>query len=165
MTKQFLFSLTLVQAAFLCSSATACESSEKVIFECQSKTHRVTFCETGSAKSQSWIVKYRYERIGGNIELAYPANATTRAHDAFTYNHDTWSKGERSVVSFVNGGYRYFVHHASTAGVEDETPNEAGVRVFKNGALVADIKCDLPTVKDNMFKAFNQAGLKQYEEK
>ena len=118
----------------------ACAVGTKSVFVCLTSAarKRVEVCDAGAS------VSYSFGKIGDKPELTFAA----RKASASGFRWDGFTRGMTNSLNLPNGTTEYRVY----SGIERD-PNGtswAGVHVVVNGKQVADVTCDINTVRSDL---------------
>jgi hypothetical protein len=139
------FGLCLVSATLGCVVVTAsaaeqtgslCKASEMTYFSCSTGTKLVSLCASARMTDSTAVLQYRFGKRSGEVELAYPSDASKpqEVFKAYTYS---FAKGGVSAIGFKIGKFSYSLFETrSVYGY-----NGAGVTVSKNGGEPKIIEC------------------------
>jgi len=145
------------------ASSFGCEEGENTVFQCQSGKKIVSLCFSEKVGSNKGALRYVFGFPGQIPELIY-SNKEKALSEVFTFDYQPWAKGSRSIVTFTRGRYMYFVHVSTSSFPYAEAPDEAGVRVFRNGTEIRQVNCDMETVRNNMYQFLHVKNLPRYSE-
>ncbi len=122
-----------------------CDKQERLLFSCTSKSKEASLCSSKVFSENDGYVRYVYGKVG-NIELEYP-NDRSPARKNFQWSV-SWSPGENVYLKFSIGEFKYYVYSSQGESYRDRSkPNSiyhweyGGIAIFRNGALLKNIKC------------------------
>jgi hypothetical protein len=113
-----------------------CDSSEKVIFQCQVKAKRALLC--GSSEYISYRYKYGSSK---KIELQLPATIGASPNYFRLASHPT-PGGSVSYIHFSNQGYDYYLLDDSSKNVDGSFSPSSKLIVFKGKRIVTNSICE-----------------------
>ena len=123
--------------------ATLCQPDETVIFSCRihSSGKLASLCAAKDfGKNSGATVRYAFGKPG-TVELRFPEKAEP-APGSFKRTHLVYAGATGGYAyTFTNGGFKYHVYSISGTGLEDQ-----GIVVTQRGRVIAELKCDTPSV-------------------
>lgn len=135
-----------------------CKGDEKVVFSCHAKSKIVSVCALNDLKSSSGKLFYRFGKTKTVSELEY-SNRASPIKEKYAFEHYGGAKGASTKLSFKLGAFRYDIYHDYGVFGTDAGPNQAGVRVVRDGKKISEIACDEVTAVDNMYQELQGIGL------
>lgn len=131
------------------ADASWCKPHEVNLFTCQPGTKRVSVCASENVSSAHGQLLYRLgPAAGGPLELELPANSTSPSRSA-TGESVPFAGGGGSWLRFTQGSYSYVVYSGlGRWGRNGATEERHGVRVERDGKVVATLACTQPRVNE-----------------
>ena len=140
------------------SAASLCDANTRVVFSCAAGEKVVSLCAKGNLKTADGRLIYRFGRDADHIELEHGATSNP-AKSSYTFNSESWAKGQSSTIAFERGQYKYIVNHAAGVYGVDGGPNTASVRVLRGQKQVASISCHEASAVDHFYEELTEVGL------